>query len=382
MFENQQPNSPTPGTPPPNIPTPPATPPPATPPAMPPSPSTGSTSPASTPPPAGDPSPKIYTMPEKFRANNNGKSPSGGGTKRLVIILVVVLVVAGLGIAGLYVFQNVLNKPANDNLNVNLNRNTNLNTNTANLNTANTNTANLNANTNANLNENANTNANTNGNGNDNANSNANQNTNTTVSTTPLPSSADADDDGLTDTEELAYGTDAKKPDTDGDGFIDGKKVQTDGSIIGEIYLGFNPTGTGKLEDSTIVKRQANSSNTYSLLIPSTWTAVLDQGGGVLVTPSQSTGETFQVRVSANPTNLTPQAWYQQTINASANTSSLKTEALNGFEILYSENMATAYLFQGTSVYSIAYDTGSLTQANYWTTFDMMVRSFKLVASS
>lgn len=335
--------------------------------------------------------PKVFTMPEKFRSVTPG--PTGGGrkTKRLLIILIVVLVLAGLGVAGLYVFQNVFNQPANDNTNgsvVNQNRNQNFNTNSpanGNINgNANGNAnGNVNGATNGNLNVNGNANANANtnaANANTNANANGNANTNT-PRLTPLPSSADGDRDGLTDIEEVVYGTDSSKPDSDQDSFIDGKQERSDGTVIGEVYNGYNPKGSGRLEDSTLVKRQLNGTNTYSLLIPSTWTGVQDQSGGILINPSQATGEFFQVRIHDNATRQTPEAWYQSA-NPNANVNSLKTITFGGFEGIYSEDESAVYLFRDTKVYSLQYTTGSLTQVNYWTTFEMMVRSFKLVAAT
>jgi len=47
----------------------------------------------------------------------------------------------------------------------------------------------------------------------------------------------DTDNDGLTDQEEIIYGTDSNNPDTDGDGFKDGDEVKS----------GYNPNGEGKL---------------------------------------------------------------------------------------------------------------------------------------
>jgi hypothetical protein len=50
---------------------------------------------------------------------------------------------------------------------------------------------------------------------------------------------ADTDDDGLNDLDELSkYFTDPKNPDTDGDGHTDGEEIRN----------GFNPGGTGKLQ--------------------------------------------------------------------------------------------------------------------------------------
>lgn len=51
-------------------------------------------------------------------------------------------------------------------------------------------------------------------------------------------SKVDSDNDGLTDQQEIPYGTDLNNPDTDGDGFKDG----------GEVKNGYNPMGSGKLE--------------------------------------------------------------------------------------------------------------------------------------
>ena len=70
------------------------------------------------------------------------------------------------------------------------------------------------------------TNQNTNvvSNGNENQNANMNVNTNTNVSL-PLPSTADQDQDGLTDVEEELYGVLATNPDSDGDGYVDGKEL-------------------------------------------------------------------------------------------------------------------------------------------------------------
>lgn len=50
-------------------------------------------------------------------------------------------------------------------------------------------------------------------------------------------STLDSDQDGLSDEEEIFYGTDKNNPDTDGDGYLDGAEVKG----------GYNPLGEGKL---------------------------------------------------------------------------------------------------------------------------------------
>jgi len=325
------------------------------------------------PAPTAAAQPQVHTMPDRFRTTGGPKG--SGGTKKLIITLVVVLVVAGLAVAGLYVFNNVLTN-ANENTNTvvtnttdeNLNTTTNLNTNTE-----------LNQNTALNSNTDLNSNTSTTGNLNTNValNTNTSTNTNTSVTPTVLPSSQDTDGDGLTDVEEAAYGTDINSSDSDADTFVDGRQTKTDGTLTGEVELGYNPKGTGTLEASTIVKRVTNSTKAYSVLIPAGWTTSADSNGGLLVTPSTTTGEFFQVRSTDNPTRLTPKDWYQQN-NPSANVAALKTLTVNGLEGIVSEDSSTVYLFKDAVIYSIQYGTGSLTSVNYWTTFSMIQHSFKL----
>lgn len=344
--------------------------------------------PAAAPSPYVPPQPAVHTMPERFRAAGSAPGPKGSRstTKKLMITLIIVLVVAGLGVGGLFVFNRVVRNANNTNTTNTGNTNVaNLNTNTV----QNTNTvSNENANVSTNGNENLNTTVNTNTEVNTNTvvNTNTPTNTNTSTGSTGLWGSGrlamntDGDADGLTDAEEDVYGTDKTNPDTDGDGFVDGEKVQADGSIIGELVNLYNPKGTGKLEGSTLVKRQTNSTNEYGLLMPTGWTTN-ESSGLLVITPTLSTGEFFQVRSYENSTSQAPKEWYQ-TSNPSADVNKLRTVAFNGLEGIISEDWSTVYLFHNTKVYGITYTTGTVSQANYWTTFDMMMRSFKLVATS
>lgn len=337
-------------------------------------------------PPTAPMSPQVHTMPERFRtAGPGGSGPKGSSTtKKLVITLVVVTVVAGLGVAGLFLFNkfvktNTNNANTNTVVNTVLNRNTNLNTNTVlNLNTTiNTNSVNnTNAVVNATVNTNLNTNAVLNTNTVVNTNTVSNSNTNTAVSTTPLPSSTDTDGDGLTDVEEAVYTTDASNPDTDSDTFIDGMKVQTDGTMIGELASLYNPKGAGGLETSGLAKKIENSTNNFSLLVPTTWTT--NESSSILViTPTTQTGEFFQVRTYDNSTNTAPSAWYQTYVPQGGTPTSA---AINGLETMRTADHSTIYFFKGTKVYGLSYTTTGLSQVNYWTTMMMMMKSFKLVA--
>ncbi|MBI5230198.1 MAG: hypothetical protein HY981_02800 [Candidatus Magasanikbacteria bacterium] len=84
----------------------------------------------------------------------------------------------------------------------------------------------------------------------------------TTTTEAPQPTSpaVDADGDGLTDQQEIQYGTDPQKADTDGDNLTDYEEIfiwhtnplnpDTDGDGYSdgqEVKNGFNPNGSGKL---------------------------------------------------------------------------------------------------------------------------------------
>lgn len=343
------------------------------------------------------PSAQVHSMPERFRNTGPaaGGSPGAGKTKKLLITLVIVVVVAGLGVVGLLIFNKVVKSNTNNTNIVNSTNTTNTVTNVANKNTtANTNTsvnqnvnavntnssANVNGAVNGNTNVATNTVRNTNASTNINAVTNISTNTNTAISTTPLPSNTDTDGDGLTDTEELVYGTDATKSDTDGDGFIDGRKVDAaTGAVSGELAMLYNPLGTGKLETSTIVKNVQNAAKAYQLLIPATWT-INESSGLLVITPATTTGEFFQIRTYENTAGLSAQQWYQTTFpQGQANLT--KSIAVNGLEGIVSPDGASVYFFKDTRVFGLTYTTGSLSQVNFWTTFEMMKNSFKLVAA-
>lgn len=325
----------------------------------------------------------VHTMPERFRSvGTSGGGPKGSGTtKKLVITLVIVVAVAGLGVLSLYFFNRTVETNANSTNTANLNRNTNRNTNTAtNLNTNTVSNANENVNTTSNVNTTTNNNTNTTSNTNVAVNTNTATNTNTAVSSGPLPSTADADSDGLTDTEEAVFTTDAKNADTDGDTFVDGMQVRSDATVVGEVVSLYNPKGAGTLEASSLVKRVENSTKVFSLLVPTAWTTN-ESSGLLVVTPTTQTGEFFQIRINENSSGQTLRQWYQSN-NPQADMSKVKEIAVNGLEGLISEDGANVYFAKDTKVYGLTYTASGLSQLNYWTTFTMMMKSFKLVTAS
>lgn len=341
---------------------------------------------------------QVYTMPDRFHGGE-GAAPKGGGSKRWIVWTIVgIVVVGGVGVGSYVLFSRLSNGTTNasnanavavtntsntNRSNSNANRNVSFQTNTANdnANATNTNSSNVNAPANANGNSNApagNTNASTN--------TNAATNTNTTPQLqSPLPSSLDSDSDGLTDIEETQiYSTDPKKPDTDGDGFIDGKQV-TESGTSGEVALGYNPNGAGRLSASALVKKYENTAYRYSLLAPAGWTAAESDAlkKNVLISPpsSISTGEFFQVSVQDNTGQLTPKAWYLN-LNPGLEASRVTEVTVNGLLGAVSLDGQTIYLGKGDTMYILTYSTGTLSQINFRTTFEMLYQSFVLTAAA
>lgn len=332
----------------------------------------------------------IHTMPERFLdsapsspGGQGGGPVPGGRSKRLLLIIGISIAVVGvLGAGAWYYFTKMANKNENTNtVPVNLNRsnaNRNLNVNT-----------NVNTNANANVNSNANSNLNANTNANLNANKNANTNTNTNASTTgsPVPSSADADNDGLTDTEELVYGTTATNNDTDGDGFIDGYRLLANGKTEGESYSGYCPLkqGSVRLDDPTcaIMRTYSNSTYSYAIWVPKNWLAqpTAADEKTVIMTPDFATTEFFQVSVMENPTQLSAKNYYLN-LNPGVDPTRIKDATVNGLDGVLSLDESTVYFVKGTKTYVITYNTDSLNTVNLRTTFKIVERSFHLIPIS
>lgn len=227
------------------------------------------------------------------------------------------------------------------------------------------------------------TNANTASNTNTSVNGNTNTSTGPTSNGAPLPLSSDVDNDGLTPNEETLYGTNPNKPDTDGDGFIDGYNLSAAGVISGEVALGYNPSGNGKMKDSTHVDGYSNPDFHYSLIYPTSWSveAVVSDNSNILISPAANSGEFIQINVVANPDELSAFNWYLS-FNPSVDPRSLESFSVNGIEGVRTSDRSIVYLAKGDMIYLLYYNTGGLTKVNYRATFEMILQSFKLTSSN
>jgi hypothetical protein len=183
-----------------------------------------------------------------------------------------------------------------------------------------------------------------------------------------LTTSLDTDKDGLTDVEEALYGTNPTNPDTDGDGYTDGL----------ELLNLYNPAGIApqKLEETNLVKIYTDPTYKYSIFYPSPWTVrSLDQE---TVMFTSSTGEFVEVLVQDNSQGLPLMDWYLKespgVSPAEVGTAATKSGLLG----IRSPDGLTAYFSSGSKIYAITYNIGAMTELEYKSTFEMMIKSFKL----
>lgn len=200
------------------------------------------------------------------------------------------------------------------------------------------------------------------------ANTNTSSNLNTNQSEgVPIVPSKDSDTDGLTDQEELLYGTNATNADTDSDGYKDAQ----------EILAHYDPTrGSGaKLSDSGLIKTYTNTTYQYSTLYPSSW-VVGTMNADKLVLFTSITGEFIQISVQDNATGVSARQWYLTT-NSSVSASSLKDIAIGDLGGIIGPDNLNIFLADKTHIYQLTYNIGIKAEANYLTTFAMMYTSFQ-----
>ena len=187
-------------------------------------------------------------------------------------------------------------------------------------------------------------------------------------------SAEDTDNDGLTNVEEAIYGTNPNKPDTDEDGFSDGLEVAN-------LYnpLGFKPV---KLLDSGKVKAYVNPTYNYSVLSPLAWVVQALDANNEQVMLSSDTGEFVEILVEDNPLKLSVTDWYLGQ-SPGVSPSDLKTVTTkDGMKGILSPDGLAAYFPWEDRIFVVYYNIGLKTDVSFFTTFKMIINSFKLGVSS
>lgn len=148
------------------------------------------------------------------------------------------------------------------------------------------------------------------------------------ASTTDLSTTTPAAIDQATSTvvgvgEEVATSTSASLPDTDGDGLNDGEEsllgssstladTDSDGySDFAEVISGYNPAGSGKINNNDNLADYTNQAFNYSVLYPKNWPlqSLNKDATVIFTTPDNSL---IQVSVQDNPNSAGILSWYEE----------------------------------------------------------------------
>ncbi|MBU2228795.1 hypothetical protein KJ810_00130 [Patescibacteria group bacterium] len=307
---------------------------------------------------------EIHTIPARF--HSGAAKPSGKTKKNLPLIIIgAVAMVLVLGVVAAFMFQKIMGDDSSNTTVENQNQvvaNGNINTGNQNSN------VNLNENINSlpNLNSDLNTNTNQNSNANSNTNAGITLNTNTTII-----DSRDSDRDSLTDAEEDAFGTNPNKPDTDSDGYSDGIEVGS----------GYNPAGSGRIEDMTTVGEFENKDYNYSILYPLSWIAQATDQTNKEVLFTSTLAEFVEVLVANNLSSLTAGEWYLTQYPELDSETITTFSTWNGEDGVIGVDTKTVYLATDDFIYIITYNFGTRAEASFRKAFEMMYKSFVITES-
>lgn len=195
-----------------------------------------------------------------------------------------------------------------------------------------------------------------------------------TPTPTPEPAApvagADTDSDGLSNVEELMYGTDFRNPDSDGDTFLDGN----------EVFHRFDPRGLAPstLLDTGAVRVLSSADLSFTIFYPTTWNPV-STPASLRVTFRSTTGAGVNVLWQEKTAETTLADWYEGQVGDVPLSRLQPTTTKEGYSALIGPDERVMYLDAGTRVYTVIYDLGEAKSIEFLQTFKMMVNSFKLV---
>ncbi|MFA6130861.1 MAG: hypothetical protein WC730_01195 [Patescibacteria group bacterium] len=182
----------------------------------------------------------------------------------------------------------------------------------------------------------------------------------------------DTDSDGLTDTEELLYGTDYRNPDTDGDTFLDGNEV-----FHRYDPLGFAPStllDTGSVLEFTTYELPLGG---FRIYYPASWSIV----NSSQTTITFHTEKTEVVTLERFPkTEDSFGSWYaNRPVEAAPFSSLMAFTTKEGLDGYMQGDERLAYIDLSDAVWKFSYDLGDEVTIDYLQTFQMMINSFILV---
>jgi hypothetical protein len=178
----------------------------------------------------------------------------------------------------------------------------------------------------------------------------------------------DTDQDGLTDEEETALGTNIQAADSDGDGYGD----------LAELNNDYNPTGAGKISENKSLDSYLNTTFNLSLLYPDSWTLKVSSTEDSIIMTAPDT-QFIQVLAQPNTEREDILSWYKKTFSVeNIPTSQLVTNA--AWDGVRTPDGLTVYLTNKDKsfVFIVTYNTGNTRILNYRNIFELILRSLKI----
>lgn len=190
-----------------------------------------------------------------------------------------------------------------------------------------------------------------------------------TVAPTLPPGGLDSDSDGLSDVEESVFGTDARVPDTDSDGFLDGN----------EVFHLYNPAAAApvRLLDSGLVVPFVSSAG-WSMFVPKSWTAALDETDDSRATVRTGQGEIFRISIEDNPDGLSLSDWYVAQHPGVATSQLREILSRGGLKGLLGPDRMDAHFAWDGKIFVLTYDNASKSFINFRTSYEMLLNSIRL----
>ncbi len=188
---------------------------------------------------------------------------------------------------------------------------------------------------------------------------------------TPIvPASSDRDRDGMTDVEEVVWGTNAQLADTDSDGYADQQ----------EIVNGFDPlmSAGARLENSLRVKNYVSTLHGFTFFYPSAWDLEEKSEHELqLLVPGR--GLLFQVLVDTpSPAVSTTEEWYAREFSVTPGVDTRNRAKIASGQIgLFSPDTLTFYLLHKEKLYLVTYHLGEVSVIDFPATFEAFVRSLR-----
>lgn len=187
------------------------------------------------------------------------------------------------------------------------------------------------------------------------------------VSTEFIPAT-DEDQDGLTNPEEVALGTNSKVSDSDGDAYGD----------LAELNNDYNPTGPGKIVENKSLEMYSNTTFNLSILHPKSWEKkVSSTEDSIIMTAPDS--QFIQLLVQPNSEQEDIISWYKKTFNVeNIPISQLVTHP--EWDGVRTPDGLTAYITNKDKsyIFIVTYNLGNNRVLNYKNIFEIVLRSLKI----